>query len=159
MENGAATEHTRNEIETKNLKRININKITPLRKHQRNPDAPTQSIIIQLNTPEQVDYCIHNSILIGKRNHHAEKYMPQYQLKQCYKCYRYSHIAEECTRKVTCGKCEQDHPTTECKSTEHKCTNCQSPQPAWHNNCPIRKQELSRLKALKQQHQSPYLLS
>jgi hypothetical protein len=135
MENGTATEHTRKEIETKNLKRININKISPLREHQRNPDAPTLSIRIELNTPEQVDYCIHNDILIGKRNYHAEKYMPQYQLKQCYKCYRYGHIAE-CTRKVTCGKCEQDHPTTECKSTEQKCTNSQSPQPAWHSDCP-----------------------
>ena len=46
LENETKTEYTINEIETTNLKRFKINRIILLCKHQCNPDAPTQSIVI-----------------------------------------------------------------------------------------------------------------
>ena len=152
LENESTTEYAKKEIETTNLKRFTINKITPLRKRQRNPSAPTQSIVIQLSSLEEANECIRDGIFIGQRLHQVEKYMPQYQLKQCFKCYRYGHTAAECTRKATCGKCGHDHLTSECQATKLECTHCKGEQPAWHNDCPARKQEMTRLETLKMQH-------
>ena len=109
------------EIEISNLEKFSINKITSLQKRQRNPDAPTQSIIIQFNSPEEANDCIANGIFIGHKLYHTVRYMPQYRLKQCYKCYGFGHIAEECTRKMLCGRCGQEHPTIECKADKPMC--------------------------------------
>jgi hypothetical protein len=155
LEDGTASDDTMREIETTNLKRFTINKITPLRKHQRNPEAPTQSIIIQLSSPQEANECIHNGIYIGRRLYPTEKYMPQYQIKQCYSCQRYGHIAQECTRKPTCGKCGQEHTTKECTTKKPKCSHCTAEQPSWHQECPARKQETARLELLKRQ-QPPF---
>ena len=150
-------DHTIREIETTNLKGFKIEKITPLRKYARNPNAPTQSIVLQLNSPEEADECFMNGIFIGKRLHHLEKYMLQFQIKQCFNCYSYGHIAGDCSKGGLCGKCGKDnHKTKECQEPKAKCVHCEGEHAAWHNLCPTRKHELTEKLEEQRARQSPY---
>ncbi|KAM0725804.1 hypothetical protein ACS0PU_008530 [Formica fusca] len=43
---------------------------------------------------------------------------------RCYKCWGYSHYAQECKNNVTCRKCAGNHDEKECQSQAKKCANC-----------------------------------
>ena len=56
---------------------------------------------------------------------------------QCYHCYDYHHIKENCphkTKKPTCGKCAEAHATVNCRSKSEKCVNCTRARPNEPNN-------------------------
>lgn len=43
---------------------------------------------------------------------------------RCYKCWGYSHYAQECKNNVTCRKCAGNHNEKECQSQTNKCASC-----------------------------------
>lgn len=45
-------------------------------------------------------------------------------VKRCYKCWGYYHIAKNCTREETCHKCAGNHEASKCTAAENKCINC-----------------------------------
>ncbi|XP_071579273.1 uncharacterized protein [Temnothorax nylanderi] len=45
-------------------------------------------------------------------------------VKRCFKCWEYYHIARNCTRDEACYRCAGSHRANECTSTEKKCINC-----------------------------------
>lgn len=45
-------------------------------------------------------------------------------VKRCFKCWGYFHIAKNCTRNETCHKCAGKHKAVECKVSKKKCVNC-----------------------------------
>lgn len=45
-------------------------------------------------------------------------------VKRCFNCWGYYHIAKNCTRSVTCHKCAGNHKEDECKATKKRCVNC-----------------------------------
>lgn len=45
-------------------------------------------------------------------------------VKRCFKCWGYYHIAKNCTRDETCHKCAGNHKAIECTATKKKCVNC-----------------------------------
>lgn len=45
-------------------------------------------------------------------------------VKRCFKCWGYYHIAKNCTRKETCHKCAGNHKENECTVEKKKCVNC-----------------------------------
>lgn len=45
-------------------------------------------------------------------------------VKRCFKCWGYYHIAKNCTRNETCHKCAGNHKATECTETKKRCINC-----------------------------------
>jgi hypothetical protein len=68
----------------------------------------------------------------------------------CNKCQHYGHFAASCTaQKDTCGKCGQEHRTSECTVTEAtKCTPCGSTSHATNSNrCP---EYIKRLKSVQE---------
>src|SRR5437762_2757589 len=56
---------------------IKIKRITLLTKNARNPDAPTQSIVIFTESPEEANKCIDDIVIIERRLFSAERYNPQ----------------------------------------------------------------------------------
>ena len=51
---------------------------------------------------------------------------------QCYHCYEYHHIANNCPNKSknpTCGRCALGHQTKNCKSLAENCSNCSRSRP------------------------------
>jgi len=47
-----------------------------------------------------------------------------FNVKRCYKCWEYCHIAKDCTREVTCHRCAGNHIAEKCSETKIKCVNC-----------------------------------
>jgi len=45
-------------------------------------------------------------------------------VKRCFKCWGYFHIAKNCTRDETCHKCTGKHKAFECTKTKKRCVNC-----------------------------------
>jgi len=45
-------------------------------------------------------------------------------VKRCFKCWGYCHIAKNCTREETCHKCAGTHNSRDCTATKKKCVNC-----------------------------------
>jgi hypothetical protein len=45
-------------------------------------------------------------------------------IKRCFKCWGYYHIAKNCTRNETCHKCAGNHNVNECTATKKRCINC-----------------------------------
>jgi len=134
-------------LETNN--NIKVNRVAPLIKKPRNPEAPTQSIIIFTENPKEGNDLICEGLRVEGRYYAAERYAPQCQIKQCFKCQGYGHKAEMCTKKPRCGKCAQEHETRQCDRRETKCAHCEGPHAAWHHECPHRQKENKRLEVLR----------
>ncbi|TMC16343.1 MAG: hypothetical protein E6J34_20215 [Chloroflexi bacterium] len=135
---------------------IKVKRIVPLRKKARNPDAPTLSIVIFLNSPKEANTCIDESVTINKKYHNntvitsktlyaAERYTPQCQLKLCYNCQEYGHKANICKKKTVCGNCAQGHETRSCPNDELKCANCNDAHRTGHHQCPRHKEEIEKM--------------
>lgn len=45
-------------------------------------------------------------------------------IKRCFKCYGFNHVAKDCSRKKACSICAGEHERNSCKSSEVKCVNC-----------------------------------
>ena len=129
---------------------IKIGKVEPLTKRPRNPNAPTQSIVISMKHSEEADECIIDGMNIERRWFRPERYTPQCRINQCFNCQGYGHKVNICTRKTRCGKCAQEHDTRKCESETIQCANCKDSHHAWHQECPNRqrrKEQIEREKA------------
>ena len=152
------SEEIKSRIEYANYETITVAKVKPLRRRNRNPTATTHSIVIFTKCPKEADECIQNGINIEHRHYLPEKYIPQCQITQCFKCQGYGHKASICTRKATCGKCAQEHETKNCESETRKCALCKGPHAAWERECPARHRESERMEA-KKDVISPFYIS
>jgi hypothetical protein len=148
VRNGDINEIKEN-IESTN--QIKVKHVRPLMRKPRNPSAPTESIIIFTEHPEEANKCINDGLRMGRRILHVERYAPQYQIKQCFRCQGYGHRAESCTKEAQCGKCAQNHETHECNqnSKTASCVQCRGSHVAWHHSCPRRQKEIERLETLR----------
>ena len=146
-----SSEELKSKVEQSNLNTINVARVAPLRKRAKNPNADAHSIVVFTANPQEADECIAYGMYIGNRRHAVERYIPQCQIKQCFKCQRYGHTANMCTRGVKCGKCAQDHETKNCRSESLMCVQCTGPHAAWHYECPARQKEYQRLEILKEE--------
>jgi hypothetical protein len=83
---------------------LHIAQILPLR---RRPDeaAKHHSIVIFTYNPLEADDCIEKGIIVNGRFHKAERYNPQLNITQCYKCYAFGHTATHCKGLQRCGQC------------------------------------------------------
>lgn len=68
-------------------------------------------------------------------------------IRKCYKCMGYNHIAKYCNSDIACPKCADNHSSSECQSQSVKCINCikaiknlnidlDIKHSAYDNNCP-----------------------
>lgn len=131
---------------------IKVTRTTLLMKKARNPSAPTQSIIVFMERPEEADNCIMDGVRIENRIYPAERYIPQCQIRQCYNCQGYGHRADTCTKAPKCGKCAQEHETRKCNNSRDEtlvCAQCGGPHTAWHHECPKRRKESERLELMR----------
>lgn len=148
------TTQNQEEIKTRleNINNIKVTRTVPLMKKARNTSAPTQSIIVFTEHPEEADNCIMDGVRIENRIYPAERYTPQCQIRQCYNCQGYGHRADACTKAPKCGKCAQEHETRKCNNSRNEtpaCAQCGGPHTAWHYDCPKRRKESERLEIMR----------
>lgn len=56
---------------------------------------------------------------------------------QCYRCQKFHHVANNCTRQTKCKKCAGDHSFQNCDKEEELCANCGKKHPANSKECEI----------------------
>ena len=103
-------------------------------------NARSFSLVIFVPQPDMANKGIKHGIYYNyERFITVEKYTPQLQLIQCYKCTQLGHHASKCrSLHHTCAKCSEHHPTSECQSETHKCALCKGEHQAWTKNCPTK---------------------
>jgi Zinc knuckle len=95
------------------------------------------SLVMFVTSADTANECIKHGIYIHQQRFPAEKYDPNLQLIQCYKCQQLGHHASKCrSLHEVCGKCSEHHPTSQCHSETHKCAVCKEGHPAFHEDCP-----------------------
>jgi hypothetical protein len=109
------------------------------------------TIIVEFTTPEDANKIIDEGLIWQGEAFRCERYDRQCRLKQCYKCQKYGHIGTQC-KATACGYCAEPHSSKDCptkadKSAIRKCAVCKGAHEAWNNRCPVRKAELSKVKA------------
>jgi hypothetical protein len=76
------------------------------------------------------------------------------QVRQCFKCYKYGHIAKYCRKTARCGHCaaaaheqrgENACPNKQPSGTK-KCVNCRGSHTTWDRACPAYKNASERAK-------------
>jgi hypothetical protein len=88
---------------------IQVVGLKPLRRKLRD-GVRHFSLVVFVTNPEAADHCIKHGIYIDQRRFPAEKYNPQFQLVQCYKCQQFGHYAMTCrSLHNVCGKCSERH--------------------------------------------------
>ena len=69
------------------------------------------------------------------------------EVRRCYKCQRYGHLAKPCTASITCGRCAGAHDTKDCKSSALKCVNCEKNHRSGDTRCVEQVKAVKRLRA------------
>jgi hypothetical protein len=128
---------------------IKVARIEPLMKKPKNPSAPTHSIILFSEAQEDADKVIEGCLRVNGNWIQAERYMPECQLVQCYRCQSFGHRAKSCKRAIKCGKCGEGHETRQHSGDKVQCANCNGGHHSWHHECQHRQKELERLERRK----------
>jgi len=110
------------------------------------------TIIVEFTNPEDANKIIDEGLIWQGEVFQCERYDRKCRLKQCYNCQRYGHIGTQCKASTACGYCAEAHGSRDCptkadKSATRKCAACKGAHEAWNNRCPVRKTELSKVKA------------
>ena len=139
-------------------KRIGL-KILGMKPLQRKLENNAQkfSLVILVPRPDMANQGIKHGIYYNyERFNTVEKYTPQLQLIQCYKCNQLGHHASKCrSLHPVCGKCSEYHLTSECQNEIPKCALCKGEHQAWKKNCPTKANARQNL-AIRKRETSPY---
>ena len=111
------------------------------------------TIIVEFTTLEDANKVIDEGLIWQGEAFQCERYDRQCRLKQCYKCQKYGHIGTQCKASTLYSYCAEPHSSKDCptkvdKSAIRKCAVCKGAHEAWNNRCPVRKVELSKVKAV-----------
>ena len=116
------------------------------------PGKSASSVIIKFARPEDANKIIDEGLVWQGELCQCELYEKQYRLKQCFNCQNYGHIGTQCKATTACGYCAQEHNSRDCPSKAgrtgtRRCATCQGEHEAWSQQCPARKDELTRKRA------------
>ncbi|KIV98298.1 uncharacterized protein PV09_09855 [Verruconis gallopava] len=117
------------------------------------PQKAMSSIVIEFTKPEDANRIIDENLVWQCEMCPAERYERQCRLKQCFQCQKYGHIGTQCKAAKTCGYCAQEHSYWECPTKTNleaarKCVICHGTHEAWSRECPTRKEEVAKIKAI-----------
>ena len=110
-------------------------------------------MIIEFTRPEDANKIIEEGLVWQGEMLKCERYERQYRLKQCFNRQKYGHIGTQCKTTTACGYCAEQHSSREYtskteRSGPRKCAICQGEHEAWSQQCPARKEELIKIRAL-----------
>ena len=85
-----------------------MEQVIPLRRTQKylNKIAAHHSVVIFIHSMEEADKCLKHGMFIKGRYYSPEKYTPELNITQCYKCYKFGHLAKHCKNKQNVGTVE-----------------------------------------------------
>ena len=90
-------------------------------------------------------HTVPKEIKVGYLKINVELYIPN--PLQCFKCQKFGHHQDRCTRSPVCGRCGESGQHNDCKN-DFKCANCQGNHGSSNRNCETwkREKEVTKLK-------------
>ncbi|KMQ86031.1 hypothetical protein RF55_15102 [Lasius niger] len=79
------------------------------------------SLLIEVDDVTHEEMLRMERINVGWRKCRVVDYV---NVKRCFNCWGFYHIARNCKRPITCSKCAGDHKDMDCKAKKEKCVNC-----------------------------------
>jgi hypothetical protein len=121
-------------------------------------------LLIDVAEPEQANRLVDTGLIWDYQLHDCEPFAGDCKTTQCFKCFKYGHVARACGNTARCGFCAAPgHDTNDClqknNSAEHRCAVCASPEArhkAWAPNCPERQKQVARARLAYSQRPSHF---
>lgn len=87
---------------------------------------PLETVRIYFATKSQLDGACVVGLPLSEYDYRAPitPERPHVLYTQCYRCWKFGHIAKICGSPVMCKSCGDQHPSDACPSEEVKCSNC-----------------------------------
>ncbi|XP_076292176.1 uncharacterized protein LOC143214708 [Lasioglossum baleicum] len=98
-----------------------VKKIIKARKNVNERKREEGSLLLEVDKATHERMLNKEKINIGWRKCFVFDY---FNVKRCYKCWGYYHIAKNCTRQETCFKYAGNHKANDCTTTKKRCVNC-----------------------------------
>ena len=106
------------------------------------------SLIVECTTPEACNVLLQRGLIVDGCIYYGGVYNRSARRKQCFKCFKYGHIAAQCIAHQRCGYCAKIHGSEECPSKDSpdkKCAACGGNHTAWSKTCPEYVKESARV--------------
>lgn len=85
-------------------------------------------------------------------SHRVVECDPNREVRRCFRCQAYGHVAAKCNRAECCGYCASSHLSTLCKVSrdpaKHTCSNCKGSHQSGHSSCPYQIRAVERYKRM-----------
>ncbi|XP_046750286.1 uncharacterized protein LOC124413608 [Diprion similis] len=119
-----------------------VKKITKAREQTRSRGGQIEgSVILEVDEKTNENIISRGKLNVGWRKCPAYSHV---NVKRCFRCWGYYHIAKNCKRDVTCTECAGNHNARECTSTQSKCINCIHKNQSFNLNINVEHSALDR---------------
>lgn len=106
--------------------------------------------IVECDSENFVAIINNEKLSIGWNSCRVKEYV---NVKRCFRCCGYNHVASKCKNKKACLNCGEDHVAKECTANKSVCVNCKIAvekfklnldinHPAWSKECSVYKRKL-----------------
>ena len=107
------------------------------------------SMELEVSTPEEVNSLVELGLVVEGDLCPCELWQRNLEIKQCFRCGGYGHIARNCRNPESCGVCAGGHSTRlhvdQVHGAKPKCNTCGGDHVAWSKACLIRQKEVARI--------------
>ncbi|KPM33872.1 hypothetical protein AK830_g12700 [Neonectria ditissima] len=127
---------------------VKVHAVKPLR--SRRAAGPRRSLVISLTEPTDANKLCDQGTIVAAEVCQTEPYSGEIQPRQCFKCFRFGHIARYCREQAGCGRCGGARHARDmiCPASTGDipsvCCNCNGPHPAWSRACRVVQKEWER---------------
>lgn len=119
----------------------------------RNKEGRFAALVLHISSVDAAKALCTDGLIWEAQIFDCEPYCSELQIRQCYKCYGYGHLARYCTKTARCGHCaaaahaggEQACPERN-GSGKKRCVNCSGRHVAWDRSCPAAQEQRERVK-------------
>ena len=121
-------------------------------------------LLIDVAEPEQANRLVDAGLIWDYQLHDCKPFAGDCRVTQCFKCFKYGHVARTCGNIARCGFCAAPgHDTNDClrknDSANHRCAICATPEArhkAWAPNCPVRQAQVAKARLAYSQRPSRF---
>lgn len=143
------TDQIKEELKNQDIDISRINRII-----SKKTETPTTFIRITLNNPADATKLLREGFFMDFFHYRTEKAHTAPNIKQCFNCQEFNHVAQQCKNKTKCVRCGGEHSHKTCDKAKHepKCANCGGNHSAASKHCPT---YLSQIRPTKTVSQPP----
>ena len=107
------------------------------------------SLYIEVTTAQMANRLITEGLIDGSEVKECERFCNGCQVRQCFNCQQYGHIAAKCRERTRCGHCAGWHRSGDCSTASdkklHRCATCGvQGHEAWAPTCEVKMAEKRR---------------